>query len=249
MVKGMLPLRTVRRWLAACVAVAAPVALAHAGELLVNGDFETGTFAGWQTSVQGSNGNLFVQANNGGSTPISLHPYQLNATGGNYFALSDDGGPGSYSLTQSFSVASGTSDVTVGFQLFANDWAGASSCTHPCHDSTESPNQNVEVDILTGGANPFTDNPADIVATLYGPGADPLSASANPWTTYSDDLGALAAGVYQIRFVETDNQNYFNMGVDNVSVDALGVPEPASLTLFGASLILGFAVHRWRRTG
>jgi hypothetical protein len=30
-----------------------------------------------------------------------------------------------------------------------------------------------------------------------------------PWTSYSIDLGTLAPGVYQIRFAETDNVNWY----------------------------------------
>lgn len=48
------------------------------------------------------------------------------------------------------------------------------------------------------------------------------------------DLGVLAAGVYQVRFAETDNEGYFTMGVDNVSVQA--VPEPSAFLCLGAGL-------------
>jgi hypothetical protein len=217
---------------------------AHAGELLVNGGFETGDYTGWTTNVQGgSNGNLFIAPNNGGAAPISGSPYQFNAAGGNFFSITDQGGPGSYSLTQSFTLAS-TATVTVSFQMFANDEAGV--VIPGGRDFTSGPNQNAEADILVGGANPFTNAPADIVSVLYGPGADNLNGNPNPWTSYSSTL-TLGAGTYQIRFAETDNQFFFQQGVDNVSVTT-SVPEPAAwammLTGFGG---LG-ALMRRRRT-
>jgi hypothetical protein len=196
--------------LAAAAALAASVVPAHAGvNLLTNGNFETGDFTGWTTNVQAnSSGGLFVVPNNGGSSPLSGHPYALNPAGGNYFAITDQTGPGSYSLTQSFTLSTAAT-VTVSFDLFANDQAGVIYNTPSNRDYTVAPNENAEVDILTGGADPFTDS-TGIVATLYGPGADCLTCNPNPWTSYSDTL-SLPAGTYQIRFAETDNQLFFQM--------------------------------------
>jgi hypothetical protein len=61
-------------------------------------------------------------------------------------------------------------------------------------------------------------------------------ASPNPWSTVTSTL-SLAAGAYQIRLAETDNQGFFNMGVDNVSISTGAVPEPSTWAL----LTLGFA--------
>ena len=99
------------------------------------------------------------------------------------------------------------------------------------------------MDILTGSADPFTTSAADIIANLYGPS----TSGANPWTTFNQDLGALAAGTYQIRFAETDNQGFFNLAVDNASVFATvaAVPEPFSISVLGMGLAaLGLARRR-----
>ena len=117
--------------------------------------------------------------------------------------------------------------MTVSFNFFANNWAGSSA--NNGRDFNTTPNQNAEVDILSGGASPFTNNPADIVRVLYGPGAD-AGSNPHPWTSYSIDLGALASGVYQIRFAETDNVNTFNVGIDNVDVNVT-VPGPIARVL------------------
>ena len=216
------------------VAMAALTATAaNAANLIVNGGFETGDYTGWTTNVESySSGNLFIVPNNGGASPLSGHSYQVNAAGGNFFSITDQTGPGAYSLTQSFTLAS-AEKVTIKFDMFANNDAGQTINNGRSH--LNGANQNATADILVGGAAPFTDLAGDIVAVLYGPGAD-AGANPNPWTSYSSTL-SLAAGTYQIRFAEADNQLYFQQGVDNVSITAASVPEPATWAL----MLVGFA--------
>ena len=219
---------TKTRMLLTAVALAVTTIAAGGAQanLIVNGDFETGGYTGWSTNVEaGSNGNLFVVANNGGSSPVSGFNYALNGAGGNFFSITDQGGQGSYSLTQSFTLAT-ASKVTISFDLFANNQVGVDF--NNGRDYNTSPNQNAEADLLVGGADPFTNAAGDIVSVLYGPGSD--GAGANPWKSYSSTLN-LAAGTYQIRFAETDNQFFFQNGVDNVSITTGGVPEPATWAL------------------
>jgi hypothetical protein len=218
----------------ACAVGAAAVLMAggaNAASLIVNGGFETGDLTGWTPNVEvDSAGGLFVEPT-GSSGPISSLPTQTNPNGQNFFAMSDQGGPGSYSLTQSFTIGPKTTNVVVSFDLFANNYDGG---PFPGRDFKAGAVQNVEVDVLTGGADPFTTDPNDIVAVLYGPGAD-AGANPNPWTSYSVSLGTLPVGTYLIRFAETDNQAPLTMGVDNVSITA--TPEPSTW----AMMIAGFA--------
>jgi hypothetical protein len=56
-----------------------------------------------------------------------------------------------------------------------------------------------------------------------------------------------AGGTFQLRFAETDNQLFLNMGVDNAGIDyapATILPEPTSLSL-GFLGLAGFAVRRF----
>jgi hypothetical protein len=222
---------------AVALATAAP---ATAANLIVNGDFETGTYAGWTTSVEGgSNGNLQIEGYDG-TSPISSFAYQNNAAGGDFFSITDQGGPGAYSLTQAFTLTK-SATVTITFDHFANN------STRTVIDNgrlySTGANQNAVVDLLTGTAGAFTTNAADIVATLYGPGADG-GPNPNPWATYSTKL-MLGAGTYQIRFAEADNQGFFQQGVDNVSVSA--VPEAATWAMLIAGFgLVGAAARRAR---
>ena len=201
-------------------------------ELITNGDFESGSFSGWTKTDQiGSDGTFFIVPNSGGIAPSSGLPYQLNPTGGNWFSMTDSQGPGSHSLTQAFTITTGTI-VNYSFQMFANNW-GEADFNNGRDFATPTLVQNAVVDIITG-SDPLTTT--DIVAVLFGPGSDLPGAPPNPWTTYTGTR-FLLPGTYQIRFAETDNVFFFNQGVDNVSISiGAETPLPGALTLFVTGL-------------
>ncbi len=223
---------------------------AFATELIVNGGFETGDYTGWSATVRpGSNGKLNIAAP-GAASPISGYATALNAAGGNYYSVTDQNGPGSYALMQSFFLPVGTTSAVLTFQMFANNQAGNTIIDPIGLDHRGVPNQHARVDILTAGATVFSTDAADIVAGLY-LGAD--GSGANPYGNYSFNLlniGLSAGTGYQIRFGEVDNQSFFQQGVDNVSIEAVSgaVPEPATWAMMLAGFgMIGFAA-RGRKT-
>jgi len=209
---------------------------AQAVELITNGDFETGNFTGWTvTDLANGTGSVFIDAP-GTTTPIS--GFATSATGGgahgSFYAVSDQPGPGTHALSQSFTVSAGQTVILM-FDLFVNDQSGLGPIIDPIGlDHTGGPNQHGRVDILSGSAMPF-DTGIGVLSNLYlGIDAGP---NPNPFTHYSFDISSTVAagGTFQLRFAEVDNQLFFNFGVDNVSITT--VPEPASLLLAGIGLV------------
>jgi hypothetical protein len=212
---------------------------AKATNLIQNGDFETGTFADWTVVDQaGGSGSWFI-SNPGANTPISGMPTAANGSGGNFYAVTDQPGPGCHVLLQSFTLAPGHGNVSLSFQMFVNNWNGGAPIINPAGlDYTAFPNEHGRVDILSSSAGAF-DTGAGVVENLY-IGSDP--SAPNPYLTYTFDLSNLAAGTYQLRFAEVDNQFFFNEGVDNVS---LSVPDSGTtVVLLGAALMVVGLVHR-----
>jgi hypothetical protein len=214
---------------------------AAAAPLLLNGGFEGG-FTGWTiVDEPGGSGSWFPQT--GTASPLNAFmvpapPEGLTA------AMTDQGGPGSHILYQDFVVPAAVANATLSLQLFIHNYAD-DFIIGPSLSYLD-PNQQARIDITTTTADPFSlAAPGDVLLNLYQtqPG-DPLVSG---YALHSFDLTVLLAAhvgeTLRLRFAEVDNQLFFNMGVDAVSLDAVNeVPEPASLWLFAAA-----AAGAWAR--
>ncbi len=201
-------------------------------QLITNGDFETGDFTGWTESDEAGGSGSFFISNPGAPTPFVGFGTAANALGGNFYAVSDQGGPGAHVLTQSFTVPANATSVTLSYQMFVDDWDGGPS-VGPLDYTSSSPVEFGTVDVLTATADPFSTAAGDVVVNEY-QGADSPIDSTDPYISYSQNLtGLVTPGqTYQIRFGEADNSGNFNLGVDNVSILAT-VPEPCTIGLAG----------------
>jgi hypothetical protein len=266
------------------VLTAAPRPAVAQQQLIVNGGFETGNLTGWSTAdvLDPNSADTYnpgdpteggFTAQSGATAPFSGLP-TLGPDSGAFYALDDMTAPGEHALYQNFVVPAGTVTYTVSFDLYNYDWSGIGGAVNaagfdytsggawqgPSDPNPADANQYVEVDLLNESLNAgsaFVTDPADIAATLYGPGVDPQAAlGENPeYQTYEfvDVIGG--AGLAQpesmsLRFAEVDNQFPLNVGVDDVSFLASDTtPEPGSIGLLALPLFgLAIRIARARRT-
>jgi len=213
---------------------------ARAIELISNGNFETGNFSGWTIpAFPGgftNSGNWFVDTP-GTTTPLSGNFTAGNGLGGSFYAVTDQTWASTHVLSQKFTVPGPASSVILSFQMFANDYDGGPIVDPIGLDHTGPANQHARVDILSAAAPAFGTG-AGVLANYFlgvDSGTDP-----NPYKTYTFNITALvgSGGTYTLRFAQTDNQNYFNLGVDNVSINFTAVPEPSGLSLLLSGLVL-----------
>ena len=216
---------------------------ASAIELILNGDFEAGTFASWTvTDLAGSSGSWFLDVP--GSTIGGFSTLATPANGA-FYAVTSQGGPGTHALEQTFIVPGVFSSVILTFDLFANDQSAGGLISNPAGlTHTAGPNQHARVDILSAGSSAF-DTGAGVLFNVLAPFVDP-NPDPNPFTSYAFDITGLVGGggTFDLRFGQVDNQLFFNMGVDNVSISA--VPEPSTILLLGSGLA-GLVAWRIRK--
>ena len=196
-----------------------------------NPGFETGDTSGWNTQT---NGNAIAITVVSGETTTSAGTINPSLTN-DFYAFTSQSGPGSSFLWQTFTVQEGTNRIF--FDIAINNAAPDFFVPDPLSLSfVGEPNQQARFDILVPGANVDTVDPNDIIVTGFQtqPG-DPL---IQDWVRYDIDVtGALAPFVGEtvtLRFVQVDNQFFFNMAIDNLSVGSEpppGVgPEPEPMT-------------------
>jgi uncharacterized repeat protein (TIGR01451 family) len=167
-------------------------------ELVVNGGFELGNFAGWIRADTG--GGTFV-INNGTFDPASLDG-PLPPFAGSYSVLTDQTGPGQHVLYQDVAIPPGGGAVTLRWADRIRNHAGT-------FDPVQ---QYYRAEVRT------TANTVLAVAYATQPG-DP---ALNNWAQRTFDLTAYRGQTVRIAFIEEDNLGFFNLHIDNVSVEAAG---------------------------
>lgn len=264
--------------LCALLGLTAPT-LSHAQvQLLTNGNFETGTFAGFTLANQlnpsdtTNADHFYISAPGSDTPPVNTFSFATapNPAGGNFYAVSTGDWPGAHALLQNFTVPTTVTGLQLTFQMFVNNQSGSGPSIDPSGldyltggvtdplSGAPLDNQHARVDILRFGAGDLSTSAADVIANLY-LNVDPGTLDSNgnlipnPYLTYSFDLlGVLTPGQkYRLRFAEVDNVSALNVGVDNISLLAItpaAVPEPGSLALLLASVTGGVFAVRRKRS-
>lgn len=225
-------------FVAAILCLATP---ASAQELLTNGGFESG-FAGWTHADQiASDGTFQIQSGttspiNGFSVPAPVQGLRA--------AMTDSTGPGSHVLYQDFAIPAFVPQATLRFSLYIKNSAGAFSTPNSLDWATPVLNQQARVDIVTTGADPFSTSAPDVLQNVFQTALG--SALETGYNSFTIDVTALLAAhageTLRLRFAEADNVNFFNFGVDAVS---LAVPAPGESGLLGLAIV-GLARRRGR---
>lgn len=219
-----------------------------------NPGFESGDLSGWTVET---NGSAFPIAVDSGTTSTSAGTINPSLSD-DFYAYTSQNGPGSSFLAQEFEVQPGVNRIF--FDIAINNSVSDYFVPEPVSfDFNGDANQQARFDILVPGAALTTVDPADIIVTGFQtqPG-DPL---IQDWTRYDIDVSAELAPfegqTVTLRFVQVDNQGFFNLAIDNLSVgtrpppgvgpDALPVPVGSVGWLMILSLLLAVFGLRFLR--
>jgi len=215
---------------------------AHAA-VTSNGGFESG-LAGWTHSDQlGSEGSFGVQS--GTVSPVTGTTVPV-PPGGNTAAMTDAEGPGSHVLYQMFTITAPVAPTLLIFDLFVGNRAGTFNTPASLDFSTAALNQQARVDILAGGADPFSVSNTDVLLNAFQtlPGSTLVSGYTHYSVNITSVLNSHLNTPIMLRFAEVDNVFTFQLGVDNV--DFQPVPEPSTAAGIASGLAL-IAYLRQRR--
>ena len=165
------------------------------GELLANGDFETGDLAGWKLESTGA-GSFVVS--DGGYDPNSPDN-ALPPLSGNFSALTDQTGVGRQSLFQDAFLPDGATNVTLSWRDSIRNHAAAFGPTH-------------------GFRVELRDTNNVVLTTLYSTPTN-LPAVSGP-TNRVYDLRPWRGRIVRVAFVEQDNGGFLNVHLDDVHLTA-----------------------------
>jgi len=209
---------------AICVLILSCAFTAAADQLIVNGGFESG-LSGWTVTDAGGPGSFY--ANTGTITPLNGFP-TVGANSGTGYAVTDQFGPGSHAISQSF-TANGADHYSLTFSMFVNDWLGGGQFGGLVY-------------LVDGAGDPL----GGIGQVLYSADTGVTDGAPNPYVTETIDItGDLVGGnTYQLVFLESDQFAPISVGVDDVSL--VVTPEPAGLMPLSLALLAAVVALRKR---
>ncbi|HEY5709084.1 MAG TPA: hypothetical protein VIS51_06790 [Solirubrobacterales bacterium] len=215
-----------------------------AAATVVNGDFETGTLAGWAQvpapeagggwfSYSGIDAPVSTESENGEKQPRTIQPPPQ----GGFAVISDQIASGTGILFQDIALEPGMTH-TLSLITYYNSLAPITVPT-PGSLSPEGFGQQYRIDVMKPSASIYSVDPVDILSTVFRTGnGDP---GFSPPLALTVDLTPFAGQVVRLRVAEVDNLGYLNAGVDAISIQSTPIP-PSSFS-FGR-----FKLNRERGT-
>jgi hypothetical protein len=206
----------------ATAALAAPAGATAA--IVVNGDFETGTLAGWtQVNNPSGNGEWRVYSGSSGEIPPPA---------GIYAAATFQDFVGSHILYQDVALEPGYShqlSLVAYYRTEAPMVTPQPNTLSSGNDEKGPPeNEQYRIDVMNPAAPVDSVDPANILATLLATKTgDPSELGP---TTFSADLTPFAGQTVRLRLAEVDNLAPLRAGVDAVSI--LSTP-PSNVVVLG----------------
>lgn len=206
--------KLLRRALLAAIPLTLVTAAAPAGAAVSNGNFETGTLAGWLTHEESDNGAWVTYT--GSTAPLSGNQIH-SPPQGTYAATTDSlGGPGTHILYRDIALPADTLN-TLAFTVYYDNQNGTWITPSPNtlnHDGA--PNQQFRIDIIKPGAPIKTLSSGDILNQVFR--TTPSDPATMEPTRFIVDVSALAGQTVRLRFAAVDNQFFLHASVDDVAL-------------------------------
>ena len=163
------------------------------GELITNGGFETGTFAGWLK--QNSSAGDFVINNGSYDPPGSEAPTPPFA--GSFSAESEQTGAGTHVIYQDINLPPGATSAILTWTDRIRNFGAQFAANQYFHVEIRGTNDSlIQLAFTTSPGNPLLNN----------------------WSNRTFNLAPYIGRTIRIAFVEVDNLGYFNVHLDNISV-------------------------------
>lgn len=170
------------------------------GEVLLNGDFETGSFTNWVKQTSG-NGEFVI---NDGSLDPDGPEEPLLPFAGKFSIVSEPIGPGHREIAQEITLPKGITRAELKWNDRIDNFAGFFL------DSV----QQFRVEIR--------DSSDVVLSNAFA--ADDSTPTSSPWTERSFDLLEYAGQTIRIAFIEESFFSYLNVHLDNISIVLDGGP-------------------------
>jgi hypothetical protein len=191
---------------------------------VVNGDFETGTLAGWQTHYQTGEGEWTVYA---GQEPAESEEF-FRPPSGKFAALTEFQFPDTAILYQDVAIEpAATTQLSMYLYYVSQAPIVAPSPNTLVVEAGPGPeeNQQVRVDVMKPSAPIESLAPEDILATVYASKTgDPEELAP---TRLTADLSRFAGQTVRLRIAVASHDGASDVGVDAVAVTSTPIPAAA----------------------